>query len=162
MVYKFNSLPENISQFRGISGDLSRPEKTAALLIAALNLYVKDKDAGIEAMNILRGPRPMAVSDIQFLRDRLYDKPYLPMAYFDGATPENNYTPAKPYVLRVLPDPRPQDAGEGNCAAKGKTGICGNILASCRESVSRCMRIPGHKRNNWKYQKDPNRPVRIF
>ena len=55
----------------------------------------------------------MTPYDSQFLRDRLRDKPYLPLAYFEGAAPENNYTPAKPYVLNVLPDPRPQDIEAG-------------------------------------------------
>ena len=50
---------------------------------------------------------------MQFLRDRLRDKKYLPKAYFEGATPENNYTPDEPFVLKVLPDPRPQDMEEG-------------------------------------------------
>lgn len=64
-------------------------------------------------MNMLRGPRPMTPYDSQFLRDRLRDKAYLPMAYFEGAMPQNNYTPTQPYVLHVLPDPRPQDIEAG-------------------------------------------------
>lgn len=51
--------------------------------------------------------------DAQFLRDRLRGKEYLPLAYFEGAAPENSYTPAQPYVLNVLPDPRPQDMEPG-------------------------------------------------
>ena len=35
------------------------------------------------------------------------------MAYFEGAAPQNNYTPAQPYVLNVLPDPRSQDIEAG-------------------------------------------------
>ena len=65
------------------------------------------------AVDLLRGPRPMTPYDAQFLRDRLRGKEYLPMAYFDGAAPENSYTPQKPYVLNVLPDPRPQDVEPG-------------------------------------------------
>ena len=44
---------------------------------------------------------------------RLRGKEYLPLAYFEGAAPENSYTPAQPYVLNVLPDPRPQDMEPG-------------------------------------------------
>ena len=65
------------------------------------------------AMDLLRGPRPMTPYDAQFLRDRLRGKEYLPLAYFEGAAPENSYTPAQPYVLNVLPDPRPQDMEPG-------------------------------------------------
>ncbi len=62
---------------------------------------------------MLRGPKPMVPYDVQFLCDRLRGKSYLPKAYFEGATPENSYTPAQPYVLNVLSDPRPQDIEEG-------------------------------------------------
>ena len=50
---------------------------------------------------------------MQFVRDRLRDKTYLPLAYFDGAAPENNYTPSEPYTLRLYPDSRPQDCESG-------------------------------------------------
>ena len=89
------------------------PEEVCAGFLCALNLYVSDRDAGVAAMNLLRGPRPMTPYDEQFLRDRLRGKKYLPLAYFEGAVPENGYTPAQPYVLNVLPDPRPQDVEEG-------------------------------------------------
>ncbi len=64
-------------------------------------------------MNLLRGPRPMTPYDAQFLRDRLRGKVYLPLAYFEGATPENGYQPRAPYTLNVLADPRPQDIEPG-------------------------------------------------
>ena len=64
-------------------------------------------------MNLLRGPRPMTTYDAQFLRDRLRGKPYLPFAYFEGATPENGYQLRAPYRLNVLADPRPQDIEPG-------------------------------------------------
>ena len=70
-------------------------------------------DAGTAAMDILRGPRPMTPYDCQFLRDRLRGKAYLPLAYFEGATPENGYQPCVPYTLNVLADPRPQDIEPG-------------------------------------------------
>lgn len=47
------------------------------------------------------------------LRDRLRGKAYLPLAYFEGATPENGYQPRVPYTLNVLSDPRPQDMEPG-------------------------------------------------
>ena len=114
MLITLNQIPVTIQEFQTCPQlDLSKPENTWAMFLCALQLYIKDKDAGVEAMNMLRGPRPMAPYDIQFLRDRLRDKPYLPLAYFEGATPQNNYTPAQPYVLNVLPDPRSQDIEAG-------------------------------------------------
>ena len=104
-------LPDTAAEFEALSRHT--PEEVCACFLCALNLYIKDKDAGVAAMDLLRGPRPMTPYDAQFLRDRLRGKEYLPLAYFEGATPENSYTPAQPYVLNVLPDPRPQDMEPG-------------------------------------------------
>ena len=89
------------------------PEQVCAYFLCALHLYTQNPDAGLTAMNQLRGPRPMTPYDGQFLRDRLRGKAYLPHSYFRGATPANNYTPTQPYVVEVLPDPRPQDVEAG-------------------------------------------------
>ena len=104
-------LPDTAAEFEALSR--CAPEEVCACFLCALNLYIKDKDAGVAAMDLLRGPRPMTPYDAQFLRDRLRGKEYLPLAYFEGAAPENSYTPAQPYVLNVLPDPRPQDMEPG-------------------------------------------------
>ena len=106
-----NCLPATLEEFEVLPR--RSPEEVCAGFLCALALYVKDKDAGIAAMDLLRGPRPMTPYDAQFLRDRLRGKEYLPLAYFEGATPENSYTPSVPYVLNVLPDPRPQDIEPG-------------------------------------------------
>ena len=96
-----NNIPSDLESFRALPQlSLASPEDTCAAFLCALALFAKDKDAGTEAMNILRGPRPMTPYDTQFLRDR-------------GATPQNSYTPQAPYVLNVLSDPRPQDVEEG-------------------------------------------------
>ena len=101
---EFSALPQN---------DLSKPENTCVMFLLALALYLKDSDAGVAALNTLRGPRPLSNYDIQFLRDRLRGKSYLPLAYFDGATPANNYVPSTPLTLEVIADSRPQDIEEG-------------------------------------------------
>ena len=101
---EFSALPQN---------DLSKPENTCVMFLLALALYRKDSDAGVAALNTLRGPRPLSNYDIQFLRDRLRGKSYLPLAYFDGATPANNYVPSSPLTLEVIADSRPQDIEEG-------------------------------------------------
>jgi len=106
----FDKLPETLEEFQALPQfDLTVPENTCALFIAALHLYVKNRNDGIAAINMLRGPRTMSPMEVQFIRDRLMDKTYLPLAYFEGATPANNYTPSVPYTLCVSPDPRPQD-----------------------------------------------------
>ena len=111
MQVTLNALPASLAEFRNLS--LNTPDEVVAGFLCALNLYVKNPNEGVEAMNILRGPRPMTPYDSQFLRDRLRGKEYLPLPYFAGATPQNSYAPTRPYVLDVLPDPRPQDIEPG-------------------------------------------------
>ena len=114
MTVMFNTLPATLADFAALPGqDPSRPENTCALFICALHLFAKDKDAGVKAINMLKGPQPLSNHDISFLSDRISDKHYLPMVYFEGATPENSYTPAPPYTVQLHSDPRPQDCGEG-------------------------------------------------
>ena len=107
------SMPTSLQEFETLAVSGKKPEDVCALFFCALALFDRDKDAGCAAMNILRGPSPLTGYDVQFLRDRLRGKPYLPFAYFEGAAPENGYTPRKPYTLNVLPDGRPQDAEPG-------------------------------------------------
>ena len=41
------------------------------------------------------------------------DKEYLPLSYFEGCKPANNYQPDLPYTLKFFDNPRPQDTEEG-------------------------------------------------
>ena len=97
MQVKLNTLPATLAEFQALPR--STPEEVCAGFLCALNLYTKSPNDGVAAMDLLRGPRPMTPYDSQFLRDRLRGKEYLPLAYFDGATPQNGY--------------RPQDVEEG-------------------------------------------------
>ena len=110
----FGSMPATLAEFTKLpEANLTIPENTCAMFLLALKLYVENRYMGVEAINLLRGPRPLSNYEIQFLNDRLGDKKYLPMAYFEGATPQNNYAPTAPYTVDFLSDPRPQDCEEG-------------------------------------------------
>jgi len=113
MQITIQELPGSLQEFEALAGETRAPEKICALFLCALSLFDGDKDAGTAAMNLLRGPRPMTPYDQQFLRDRLRGKSYVPLAYFEGATPQNGYQPTVPYVLKVLADSRPQDMEPG-------------------------------------------------
>ncbi len=111
MQITLQALPAALAELEALPR--TTPEEVCAGFLCALKLFQTDRDAGVAALDLLRGPRPMTPYDVQFLRDRLRGKEYLPLAYFEGAAPENGYTPAKPYTLNVLPDPRPRDVEEG-------------------------------------------------
>lgn len=106
-----NAIPETLTEWEALAAEMRQPEDGCALFLCALALFDRDADSGSKALDRLRGPRPMTAYDRQFLQDRLRGKPYLPYAYFDGATPENGYRPGKPYGLDVTADPAPQEAG---------------------------------------------------
>lgn len=102
-VFTFNSLPESLSELQSRpEAALDDPFKTAALTVCALCVYAADKNIGIEMLNFLRGPRPLSAHEISFLDDRFRDGQfYVPFSYFNGATPENDYTPSQPFTLVV-------------------------------------------------------------
>ena len=101
--FTFTSLPESLAELQALpEASLDTPFKTAALTVLALCAYAADKNIGTEMLNWLRGPRPLNGQEISFINDRLRDgKTYLPFTYFKGATPDNDYTPAEPYMIVV-------------------------------------------------------------
>jgi len=108
MRFTFPDFPSTCEEFLSLAPDfMNRPEGTAALLIVALKVYTKDRDAGLAMLNHLHGPRPLSNHDKQFLKDRLSDKLYLPDSYAVGATVDNNYTPDEPFSIDVEHDPVP-------------------------------------------------------
>ncbi len=107
----FASLPQTLAEMQAMpEASLMDPYCTAALTVAALCRYGTDKNACVEMLNFLRGPRPLSPYDVQFLRDRLGGKAYKPFSYFEGAVPANDYTPNVPYVITVSGNPpAPED-----------------------------------------------------
>ena len=83
MQVTLNALPASLAEFQNLPRNT--PEEVVAGFLCALHLYTKNPNEGVEAMNLLRGPRPMTPYDGQFLRDRLRGKEYLTTAYFAGA-----------------------------------------------------------------------------
>jgi len=101
--FTFEKLPDNLEEMKALPEiKMDDPFKTAALSLCALCVYSKDRENGTEMLNFLRGPRPMSPADIAFLNDRLMDgRDYIARSYFNGATPENEYTPSTPYTVKV-------------------------------------------------------------
>ncbi len=108
-------LPTSLAQLQAMpEGALKQPEHTAALTIAALCIYPINKEAALEMLNYLQGPRGVTPYDKQFLADRFRDKDYVPRSYFAGATPQNNYEPSVPYTVTVFENPYSRSQiGEG-------------------------------------------------
>ncbi len=104
--FVFQDLPNNVDELRRLPEyAMSDPFMTAALTVAVLCRYEKDPQATVDMLNALKGPRPLSTFEIQFLRDRLAGKGYKPFSFFEGASPENDYTPSRPFTILVRDDP---------------------------------------------------------
>ncbi len=100
----FDKLPENLDELKALpQADLTDPYGTAALTVAALCEFAFNRDASIEMLNYLKGPRPMSQMEISFVKDRFMDGvDYIPRSYLQGSSPENDYTPTRPYTVKVM------------------------------------------------------------
>ena len=103
----FPAPPRSLAEFQALpQAALSTPFDTAALTVLALCLYPGDRELSLAALDFLRGPRPMSGVEKQFIADRFMDrKDYVPRSYFNGATPQNNYTPSQPWTIRITAGP---------------------------------------------------------
>lgn len=98
----FEELPKTAEQLRAMPQMTQKdPFEVAALVAAVLCRYEESPQDTIDMLNVLRGSRQMSPYDVQFLRDRLAGKGYVPRSYFAGAAPDNNYTPTVPYTIQV-------------------------------------------------------------
>lgn len=103
----FAKLPDSLEEFKALPQTAcTTPYDAAALTIVALSCYPKNKEMAFSMLDFLRGPRPLSPMDKQFINDRFMDgKDYVPRSYFKGAVPQNDYTPAVPYVITVSENP---------------------------------------------------------
>lgn len=100
--FTFQSLPKTADDIVSLKeADLKDPYGVAALTLLALTRYGEDPDACFEMLNYLKGPEPLSSTEKSFIRERLQGKEYKPISYFKGTSPDNNYTPSKPYTITV-------------------------------------------------------------
>lgn len=101
-VFSFSARPKDLNEFKALpESAMTKPEETAALTALALCYYPTDRELSLSMLSFLKGPKELSPMEEQFIRDRFMDKDYVPRSYFDGASPENDYTPTEPYTIRV-------------------------------------------------------------
>ena len=105
--FAFSALPKNLYEMQQMpEASMDDPYKTAALTVCALCVYGEDKQAGIDMLNWLKGPVSLSAFDISFLDDRFRGgNTCVPYSYFQGAVPDNDYTPSQPYMLTIEEGP---------------------------------------------------------
>ena len=103
-VIRFDSLPKNVEELKGII-DLSSPFKTAAYTIAVLMNFENNPEETYRMLDVLKGPQPLSVYQKQFIRERLRGNMHVVRSYFNGTSPDNNYEPTMPYEIEVFDGP---------------------------------------------------------
>mgnify|MGYP004538344045 FL=1 len=104
--FSFTSIPQSLTELQALpEARLDTPFKTAALTVLALCLYKENSDIVLEMLDFLKGPEQVSPYEKQFYKERLSEKEYIPFSYFDGATPENGYTPSEPITISIYENP---------------------------------------------------------
>ena len=105
--FEFQSLPLSVEELASLpEASLTDVYAVAALSLLALTRFESDRNASIAMLNFLKGPDPLTPMGIQQISDRFMDgKFYKVNSYFEGATPANNYTPSRPYKVKVSSTP---------------------------------------------------------
>ena len=104
--FTFSSFPANLCELKTLpEASLDSAFKTTALTILALCQFEKKPNVTYEMLDFLKGPENVSTYEKQFIKERLYEKYYIPFSYFTGATPENGYTPASPLTIEVFETP---------------------------------------------------------
>ncbi|MCP4443456.1 MAG: hypothetical protein GY810_31520 [Aureispira sp.] len=110
---KIDKMPSTIEDFLTLRNEISKtPEGGAALFVAAMHMYTKDKTIGNNAFTIAsdrsllketgeghKGFAP-AGNMASMIKNYFAPKPYLAASYFAGTSPKNGYQlPSAPYKV---------------------------------------------------------------
>ena len=103
MTITFDKLPNNLEELKAMpQATLNEPEYTAALFIAVMMHYTVNKEETFAMLEYLKGPYGLSSFEKQFLADRMSDgKDYVVRSFFNGTSPENDYTPSMPYTIET-------------------------------------------------------------
>lgn len=104
--FSFSALPQTLPELKALpEAKMDTAFKTAALTVLALSRYETDPEVTFEMLAFLKGPETFNNSEKSFMKDRLSGKEYKVRSFFEGAVPENDYTPDRPYVVPISENP---------------------------------------------------------
>lgn len=107
----FERFPNSIIEFEATRNRLAtEPHGAVALQVMAFELYRRNPDEGLKALKMNNTETNFTstlrqLKEMMDTKDAVYARPYLAAALLQGATPENNYTPEKPYTVSVRVNP---------------------------------------------------------
>ena len=112
-IVTFTNFPADYAEFEAVYTQFlgKTPHGAAAMMPMAMELYRRDRNMGLECLRLLcyptnvgsvtsilntkYGPSKFAPTNDDYLQ------PYLPAAVLKGATPDNGYTPQRPYTVEM-------------------------------------------------------------
>ena len=102
-IYRFPALPTSFSELLALPGvSFQDPFSVAAMAVAAFCRFPEDPEACFAMIDAFKGPQPLSTMEKAFIKDRFMDgKSYVPRSYFQGAAPDNDYTPQQPFTIEV-------------------------------------------------------------
>ena len=73
----FDRLPENLEELKALpAASLNEPEYGAALFLAAMMMYEKDREQTWQMLEFLYGPAGLSTFTKQFINDRMQDNKF--------------------------------------------------------------------------------------
>ncbi|MCR5744017.1 MAG: hypothetical protein K6F92_09925 [Lachnospiraceae bacterium] len=104
--FTFNDYPKTLAELQALpEADLNTAFKTTALVCITLMNYEQNPEETLKMLDFLNGPNSVEGHERQFIKEYLGPKMYKIRSFFEGSTPENDYTPNKPYVITVKENP---------------------------------------------------------
>lgn len=101
-MFSFTSIPRNIKDLSVMPEyEMRDPFARAALTVLVLCQYSTSPEDTVEMLNLLAGPAPLTLVDVEEMKQQLVGREYIPQSYFVGATPENGYEPSLPLLIAV-------------------------------------------------------------
>jgi len=102
----FSRLPVSVDDLKNMDESYFKDYYTAAAIyVATCCLYEDNTDECLDMIDYLNGPDDVSKYDIEYIRDRLSGKQYKTYSYFEGASPDNDYTASQPYTITVNNNP---------------------------------------------------------
>jgi len=112
-VVTFTHVPADYAEFEAVYTQFlgKTPHGAAAMMPMAIELYRRDRSIGLQCLKLLCYPSNVnsvtSILNTKFGPSQYapssdpYLQPYLPAAVLKGATPDNGYTPQRPYTVEM-------------------------------------------------------------
>lgn len=107
---ELGTIPTTLEEFDVKYNTLAKtPEGAIVMFLAAMDIYAQNEELGKKCFGLCFHPENRSGDMpnnhfLSFMRSRFHygdGQPWIARSYFDGAKPENGYTPKKPLTLRM-------------------------------------------------------------